>query len=160
MDRADRQRYHHIVTNQGGRWGCCRGSRPARQPRSEPAAANAAAARSAADAYFKAWNAHDPQALASTLHYPHVRIGDGVVDVWSSPDEFLAGPEPGRQRTWHETRLDHANIVQVSANGVNVTVTYSRRNRSGQVLSQYDAVILVVRRNELWKVQAVSTMGT
>jgi hypothetical protein len=80
--------------------------------------------------------------------------------VWSSPDEFLAGPEPGRQRTWYETRFDRIEVVQVSENGVNVAVTCSRRNRSGQVLSQYDAVLLAVRRNDVWKIQAVSTMGT
>ena len=48
----------------------------------------------------------------------------------------------------------------MSANGVNVTVTYSRRDRSGDVMSKYEAVILVVRRDDAWKVQAISTMGT
>jgi hypothetical protein len=151
----------YIVTNQGGRWGVLsRFAAGASGLAAEAAAANTAAAQRAVDLYLKAWNTHDPQALASSLHYPHVRIGDGVVDVWSSPDEFLAGPEPGRQRTWHETRFDRVEVAQVSENGVNVAVTCSRRNRSGQVLSQYDAVILAVRRNDVWKIQAVSTMGT
>ena len=94
------------------------------------------------------------------MHFPYVRIGDGAVEVWSSVDEFLAGPEPGRQRTWYDTRLEQAEVAQVSANGVNVAVTYSRRDRTGQVFSKYEAVILVVRRDDAWQVQAVSTLGT
>ena len=74
-------------------------------------------------------------------------------------DEFVAGPEPGRQRTWFETPLDRAEAVQASTNGVNVAIAYSRRDRSGTVLSVYEAVVLVVRRDGAWKVQAISTMG-
>jgi hypothetical protein len=42
---------------------------------------------------------------------------------------------------------------------VNVAVTYSRRDRAGQPLSTYEAVFLVVRRDDAWRVQAMSTMG-
>ena len=151
----------YIVTDQGGRWGVL--SRFAAGPTgTEPtiAAANATAARQTVDAYFRAWNSHDPKALGGALHYPFVRIGDGAVEVTNSVADFMAGPDPGRQRTWYETRLEQAEAVQVSANGVNVAVTYSRRDRTGQVFSNYEAIILVVRRDEVWKVQAVSTMGT
>ena len=95
----------YIVTNQSGRWGVL--SRFAAGPTgTEPAAAtkNAASALETVRAYFQAWNSHDPRALGNALHYPHVRIGDGAVEVSNSVAELLAGPEPGRQRTWFETR--------------------------------------------------------
>lgn len=151
----------YIITDQGGRWGVL--SRFAAGPTgldAAGAAANGAAARETVDAYFRAWNSHDPKALGAAMHFPYVRIGDGAVEVWNSAAEFLAGPEPGRQRTWFETRLERAEAVQASANGVNVAVTYSRRDRAGQLLSTYEAVFLVVRRGDAWRVQAVSTLGT
>lgn len=152
----------YIITNQAGRWGVL--SRFAAGPTgiaAPEALTNTTAARSAVDAYFRAWNSHDPQALSATVHFPLVRIdGAGAVEISISAAEFLAGSEPGRQRTWPETRLDQAEVVQVSANGVNVAVTYSRRDRAGQALSLYEAILLVVRRADGWKVQAVSTMGT
>lgn len=151
----------YIVTNQDGRWGVL--SRFAAGPTgldAAAAAANGTAAREMVDAYFRAWNSHDPKALGAALHFPFVRIGDGAVEVWSSVAEFLAGPDPGRQRTWYETRLDQAEVVQASAAGVNVAITYSRRDRQGQLFSKYEAVILLVYRNGAWRVQAVSTMGT
>lgn len=151
----------YIVTNQDGHWGVL--SRFAAGPTgTDPATAatNSAGARAAVDAYFNAWNSHDPQALSNALHFPHVRIGDGAVEVWNSPADYLAGSEPGRQRTWYDTKVEQAEVVQVSTNGVNVAITYSRRDRTGQVFSKYEAVVLVVRRNDAWKVQAVSTLGT
>jgi hypothetical protein len=150
----------YIVTNQNGRWGVL--SRFAAGPTGTDAAAasaNSTAALETVRAYFKAWNAHDPNALGSAMHFPFVRIGDAV-EVWNTPAEFLAGSEPGRQRTWYETRLEQAEVAQASANGVNVAVTYSRRGRDGQLFSKYEAIVLVVRRDATWKVQAVSTMGT
>jgi hypothetical protein len=152
----------YVVTRQAGRWGVL--SRFAAGPSGlavDASEANARTVRAAVSEYFKAWNTHNHQTLAAALHYPHVRVdGAGAVEVWRSADEFLLGSEPARQRTWFETRLDQADVVQVSANGVNVAVRYSRRDREGRILSQADAVLLVVGRSNVWKIQAVSTMGT
>ena len=152
----------YVVTKQAGRWGVL--SRFAAGPSGLDAASstkNAQAARAAVLAYLKSWNSHDPQALAAAIHYPHVRVdGAGAVEIWKAPQEFLAGSEPGRQRTWFETRLDEAEVVQVSANGVNVAVRYSRRDRDERILSSSSAVLLVVQRDGVWRIQAVSTMGT
>jgi hypothetical protein len=151
----------YVVTNQGGRWGVL--SRFAAGPTgvaADQASANTAAAREAVEAYFGAFNGHDPQALAGAVHYPFVRIGDGAVDISRSDAEFLASMEAARQRTWFATRLDAHDVVQVSANGVNVTVTYTRSDRAGQTLSRYEALVLVVRRDGAWRVQAISSLGT
>jgi hypothetical protein len=118
--------------------------------------ANGAAARKALEAYFAA---DDPPALAAAVHYPHVRIADGVVEISRTAAEFLQGSEPGRVRTWFETRIDRIEVVQTAANGVNIAVIYSRRDRSGRPLSAYEAILLAVRRDDGWKVQAIATLG-
>lgn len=151
----------YIITSQNGRWGVL--SRFAAGPGGiDPAAAAAsgASARKAVEAYFAALNRHDLKALASALHYPHVRIAAAAVELSRTEADFLAGSDPGRLRTWFETRLDRIEIVQATANGVNVAVEYSRRDRGGRILSSYEAVLLAVRREDTWKIQAVSTMGT
>jgi hypothetical protein len=44
-----------------------------------------AAARAPIDAFFKAFNARDNEALKKTLHYPLVRINEqGGVNVWQT----------------------------------------------------------------------------
>lgn len=151
----------YIVTKRDNRWGVqarfAAGVIGVDPPEGER---NAAAALDAVSAFMKAWNSHDPKSLAATLHYPHVRLGDGLVEIWKTADEYLAGPEPGRQRTWYQTRLDQSKAVQVTANGVNVTVSFSRLGRDGRVLSADEGVFLVVLREGVWKLQARSTMGS
>jgi hypothetical protein len=150
----------YVVTEQDGRWGVQSRFAAGRSGlEADAEAANAAAALDALEAYFAAWNGNDPGELADMQHYPHVRLGDGVVEISRSVEEFLAGAEPGRQRTWYETRLDRAEVVQVAPTGVNITIDYSRRGRDGGVFSRYEALFLVVERDGVWKVQAVSTLG-
>jgi hypothetical protein len=44
--------------------------------------------RAPIDAFFKAFNARDNDALKKTLHYPHVRINEaGGVNVWPTAAE-------------------------------------------------------------------------
>ena len=151
----------YIVTKHGDRWGVQSrfaagvGTVPA-----EEAARNNAAALQAVTTFMQAWNGHDPKSLAAAIHYPHIRIADGQVEAWNSPEAFLAGADVGRQRTWYHTRLDSAKAVQTTANGVNVTVTFSHIARDGKVLSSDEGVFLVALRDGLWKVQARSTMGS
>jgi hypothetical protein len=151
----------YIVTRQRERWGVLsRFAAGPTGPGGSAAEGNRKAAQAAVETYFRAFSGRKPEPLAETLHFPHVRIADGAVEVWRTAAEYLAGSEIARQRTWFETRIDQLDAVQVSANGANLAVVYSRRDRKGQVLSAYEAIVLVVSRQGQWKVQAISTMGT
>jgi hypothetical protein len=151
----------YILTKQENRWGVqARFAAGASGIDAEAGARNAEAGRHAVSAFMQAWNSHDPAALAAALHYPHVRIADGRVEIWRSAEEFLAGPEPGRQRTWHETKLDEVKVVQTTLTGVNLTVRFSRLGRDGGILSKDEGVFLVALRGGVWKLQARSTMGS
>ncbi len=151
----------YVVTNVGGHWGVlARFAAGTGTIDAATQARNRAAGLQAVTAYFAAWNSHDPQTVTAAMHYPHVRIADGQVEVWKTPDAFLAGAEPGRQRTWYQSRVDRVAVAQATANGVNLTVTISRFGRDGTVLSTDDGVFLVVLRDGSWKVQARSMMGT
>lgn len=151
----------YIVTNVGGRWGVlARFAAGTGTIDAATQARNSAAGVQAVTAFFAAWNSHDPQAVSTAIHYPHVRIADGQVEVWRTPQAILTGAEAGRQRTWYQTRVDKVAVVQTTANGVNLTVTISRLGRDGTVLSTDDGVFLVALRDGAWKVQARSMMGT
>lgn len=151
----------YVVTNVEGRWGVlARFAAGTGSIDAATQATNSAAGLQAVTAFFTAWNSHDPQAVAAAIHYPHVRIADGQVEVWRTPQAILTGAGAGRQRTWYRTRVDKVAVVQTTANGVNLTVTISRLGRDGQVLSTDDGVFLVALRDGSWKVQARSMMGT
>lgn len=151
----------YIITRQGDRWGVqARFAAGVNGLEAAARAANGAAAQKAVTAFFDAWNAHDQDLLAATLHYPHVRVADGAIEIWRTSAEYLAGPEPGRQRTWFKTRVDESLVAQVTATGANITVRFSRLGRDGSVLSSDSGVFLAVVRDGVWKIQARSTLGS
>ena len=72
----------YIVTEQGGAWGIqARFAAGTGEVDAAVRASNATAAQGAAQSFIRAWNSHDPQALAASVHYPHVRIADNRVEV-------------------------------------------------------------------------------
>ena len=151
----------YVVTRQGDRWGVQSlfAAGPADVDPNQ-AAASELAALGAVETFFAALgNPTDPEAVAATLNYPHVRVADGAVVLWESAAQYLAGPEPGRLRTWAGTRLDWAEAVQVGGGGVNVVVRYSRLSPSGATLSSYEALYLVTTRDGHIGVQARSSFA-
>lgn len=151
----------YIITRNGSRWGIqARFAAGVNGIDAAGAARNSAAAIDAVSAFMQALNSHDEQKLAAVIHYPHVRIADGQVEAWRTAAEYLAGPEPGRQRTWYQTKIDSTKVVQSTATGVNLIVSFSRLDRKGAVLSKDEGVFLAVLRDGEWKIQARSTMGS
>jgi hypothetical protein len=151
----------YIITRQNDHWGVqARFAAGVTGLDDRARAANEAKALAAVTAFFDAWNSHDAERLAAVVHYPHVRVADGAVEVTRTAADLLAGAEPGRQRTWHRARLDAPRVVQVTATGANIAVSFSRLGRDGRVLSSDEGVFLAVVRDGVWKIQARSTMGS
>jgi hypothetical protein len=48
----------------------------------------------------------------------------------------------------------------VTANGVNLVLSFSRLARDGSVMSKDEGLFLVTLREGAWKIQARSTFGT
>ncbi len=48
----------------------------------------------------------------------------------------------------------------VAPRGATVALEYGRTSTEGELLAQYEALYLVTRRDNVWKVQARSSMGT
>jgi hypothetical protein len=151
----------YVLTRIDGRWGVqARFAAGVNGLDATNTSRNAAAALEALKSFMHAWNSHDHQQAAAAIHYPHVRMADGRVEIWRTADEYLAGPEPGRQRTWYQTRIDSSRVVQTTANGVNIVLSFSRLDRKGAVLSRDEGVFLAVLRDGAWKIQARSTFGS
>ena len=151
----------YIITRQDNHWGVqARFAAGVTGLEDAARSTNSAAALKAVTAFFDAYNSHDLTRLENVIHYPHVRVADGSVEISRTAADFRSGPEPGRQRTWFQTRLDSSTVVQVTATGANIVVALSRLGRDGRVLSTDEGVFLAVVREGVWKIQARSTMGS
>ncbi len=158
-ERLATQQVTYIVTRQADSWAIQARFGTGFVQREQTAPDIRAEAEAAVMAYFDAFNSLDPERWADTLHFPQVRLSSSGYGFWETRAEFLAGPEPGRLRTWPETRVDSLEVSQNGPTGANLDIRYSVMNEDDEALSTYDAVFLATLRDGRWGVQAHSTYG-
>lgn len=147
----------YIITRQGESWGVQARFGTGRFDVGAAIAEEESSARAAVESYFEAFNTTDSSAWVNTLHFPHVRLSASELGFWATPEDFLSGTEPGRQRTWPETKLNSCELIQIGPQGANFAVSYTRLSAQGESLSTYEAIYLVTRRDGRWAVQARSS---
>jgi hypothetical protein len=120
-----------------------------------------AEARAPIEAFFKAFNARDNQALKKTLHYPHVRINEsGSVAVWKDASEAGTNFE-GLTRTegWARSSLDSVTMRQNDPAKVHFEVVFSRYKADGTKYATYQSLWIVTNVGGDWGVQARSSFA-
>ena len=124
-------------------------------------ASREAAARAPIDAFFKAFNARDNDALKKTLHYPHVRINEaGNVNVWRNASEAGTNFEGlTRSEGWARSSLDSVSMRQNDPVKVHFEVVFSRYKADGSKYATYQSLWIVTSVNGEWGVQARSSFA-
>lgn len=123
--------------------------------------AREAAARAPIDAFFKAFNARDNEALRKTLHYPHVRINEsGGVNIWKDASEAGTNFDGlTRNEGWARSSLDSVVMRQNDPVKVHFEVTFSRYRADGTRYAMYQSLWIVTLADGHWGVQARSSFA-
>ena len=118
-------------------------------------------ARAPIEAFFKAFNARDNDALKKTLHYPHVRINEaGNVNVWRDASEAGTNFEGlTRSEGWARSSLDSVTMRQNDQVKVHFEVVFSRYKADGAKYATYQSLWIVTSVNGEWGVQARSSFA-
>ena len=118
-------------------------------------------ARAPIDAFFKAFNARDNDALKKTLHYPHVRINEaGGVNIWKDASEAATNFDGlTRAEGWSRSSLDSVTMRQNDAIKVHFEVVFSRYKADGTKYASYQSLWIVTMKDGQWGVQARSSFA-
>jgi len=119
------------------------------------------AARAPIDAFFKAFNARDNEALKRTLHYPHVRINEmGGVNIWRDASEAGTNFDAlARSEGWARSSLDSVTMRQNDPVKVHFEVVFSRYKADGTKYATYQSLWIVTNKDGVWGVQARSSFA-
>lgn len=132
-------------------------------PRAQAPAAAAleAEARAPIEAFFKAFNARDNDALKLTLHYPHVRINEsGSVNVWRDASEAGTNFDGlTRAEGWARSSLDSVAMRQHDPIKVHFEVVFSRYKADGTKYATYQSLWIVTNKEGRWGIQARSSFA-
>src|SRR5215475_998839 len=118
-------------------------------------------ARAPIDAFFKAFNARDNEALKKTLHYPHVRINEqGGVNIWRDASEAATNFDGlTRSEGWARSSLDSVTMRQNDPSKVHFEVVFSRYKADGSKYATYQSLWIVTSKDGAWGVQARSSFA-
>ena len=118
-------------------------------------------ARAPIEAFFKAFNARDNEALKKTLHYPHVRINEsGSVTVWRDASEAGTNFEAlTRNEGWARSSLDSVAMRQHDEMKAHFEVVFSRYKADGKRYATYQSLWVSTKKDGKWGIQARSSFA-
>ena len=118
-------------------------------------------ARAPIEAFFKAFNARDNEALKKTLHYPHVRINEaGGVNVWRDASEAGTNFDGlTRSEGWARSSLDSVTMRQHDDVKVHFELVFSRYKADGTKYATYQSLWVSTKKDGAWGIQARSSFA-
>lgn len=111
------------------------------------------------DAHLVALNAHDEEALAQTLHFPHHRLCEGALKTWPGPEAYFADFRKRAGHTWSYTKWGDVNVLQVGEDKVHVGVRVDRYRADGSLLSSFPSLWVIAKLNNRWAAQLRSSFA-
>jgi hypothetical protein len=118
-------------------------------------------ALAAVDSYMDAFNRRDLAGMDAALHFPHLRIASGTVQVIErpglAPDDFFE--RFAAASGWAYSRWDYRRAVQSSRDKVHFAVQFTRYREDGSAIGSYPSMWIVTRREGRWGVQARSSFA-
>jgi hypothetical protein len=121
-----------------------------------------AAAMKCLDDFMDAWNAHDLKALQDAMNFPHVRLnGDNSLSVSSRSamtQKRLERMQKGL-KGWHHSAWAKREIVAASTNKVHIQTRFVRYRADNSVLTSFDSLYVVTKKNGHWGVRLRSSFA-
>ena len=114
------------------------------------------------DAFIATFNAHDLRAHFETLNFPHIRIANGTVHVWNTPEHLKEYEShwTGRiEPDWSYSAWNSREVIHSSDDKVHLAVQFTRYDKSGSTITTYGALYIITCINGHWGIQARSSFA-
>lgn len=118
-----------------------------------------AAALAVVDAHMAALNARDATALAATLHFPHYRLAGGRLQVWETPDRYLADFYARAGDGWAYSRWDRKEVIAAGPDKVHLDMAFTRYRGDGSSLGTFRSIWVIARLDGRWAAQLRSSFA-
>src|SRR5215470_2437030 len=114
------------------------------------------------DAFLDAFNRQDARAEALTYQFPHYRLANGLMSVWSAPGEEIEAWMNATYKTLHESGWDHSSwtrrrIVHISDFKAHVDTEFTRYHKNGTVMAKVDSLYILTKENGRWGIKMRSS---
>ncbi len=116
-------------------------------------------ARKVVEAFFRAFNAMDGEAIRDTLHFPHVMIAGVNVTVTERAEDFVnLTPRWAETEGWHHSEMNSLEAIQSSDDKVHFLIAFSRHRADGYKYAVYQGIWILTKVAGRWRIQARSIL--
>ncbi|RZN09816.1 hypothetical protein CWO91_16045 [Bradyrhizobium genosp. SA-3] len=105
------------------------------------------------DEFMKAFNSRDAEAWSKTVHYPHIRIAGGQVQVWNTPGEYAQSNDAkqlAQASTWARSAWTSRKLVQKSDDKLHFVTRFTRYDANDKPILSADSFYVIVKRDGRW----------
>ena len=111
------------------------------------------------DRHLVALNAGDAAGLADTLHFPHYRLAGTRMQVWQTPETYLADFLARAGEGWHHTKWDFRNVIAASPNKVHIDLQFTRYRADDSSLGSFRSIWVITLIGGRWAAQLRSSFA-
>lgn len=114
-------------------------------------------AKAVARAFIDAFNNRDPQALADTINFPHVRLANGRFTWLETRADFLARQARAeaalQAEEWSHTVMESIDVVHEGPDKVHLAIEHTRRHADDTVYQRFETLWIVTLQDGHWGIQ-------
>ncbi|MGY0217160.1 hypothetical protein ACWJJH_07175 [Endozoicomonadaceae bacterium StTr2] len=118
-----------------------------------------AEARKAMERHQQGLNNADNGMLASSLHFPHYRLSNGVMKKWSTIEEYFEDFYQRAGSEWHHTLWGEINVLAASDDKVHLDIRIDRYRADDSLLTSFHSLWVIARINGVWAAQLRSSFA-
>ena len=107
----------------------------------------------ALELFLEDWNAADLEAIQEHLNFPHITHSPAGLVIADARGDFAQDFALLRSQGWHRSSFDNFQVLQQSADKVNVLVDFRRFDESDAVISSARVFYVVTRQDGRWGMQ-------
>ena len=110
----------------------------------------------ALDEFMVTFNSGDSLTWAKTLHYPHVRLAGGKVQIWNTPEDYARDNDLSalaKKSSWGYSVWDWRKLVQADPDKMHFAVQFTRYTPDHKKIVSYESFYILTKTNGKWGTQ-------
>ena len=111
------------------------------------------------DNHIIALNAHDEDALAQTLHFPHIRLSAIDMKLWPTAESYFMDFKKRAGGTWHHSAFNDIKVIADSHNKVHLDAEIIRYDSDDNVISRFRSLWVIIEVNGRWAAKMRSSFA-
>ena len=111
------------------------------------------------DNHIIALNAHDEDALAQTLHFPHIRLSANDMKLWPTAESYFIDFKKRAGGTWHHSAFNDIKVLADSPNKVHLDAEIIRYDSDDNVISRFRSLWVIIEVNGIWAAKMRSSFA-